>query len=123
MGERERLIELINKGEQSMWGKSVGGIKEQREMLADYLLDNGVIVPHAKIGESIYYLDFEINADKTGLESKIHRTTVAEISIINTYTMYSTRCEKSFLGSMFGREVFLTKEEAEKALKGGATND
>ncbi len=35
MSEREKLIELINKGEQSMWGESVGAIKVQREILAD----------------------------------------------------------------------------------------
>ncbi len=65
-------------------------------------------------------MELEINADKTGLEPKIHRTTVTEILITNTYTMYSTRCGKSFFASMFGIEVFLTKEQAEKALKGGA---
>ena len=48
MSERERLIELINKGELSMWGKSVGGIKQQREMLADYLLENGEVITYKR---------------------------------------------------------------------------
>lgn len=114
MSERERLIELLQD-----WGnKENDGVRA--ESIADYLLENGVIVPHAKIGESIYYVDFEINADNTGLEPKIHRTTVTDITIAYNYTMYSTSCGKTFPHSLFGREVFLTKEEAEKALKGGA---
>lgn len=40
---REKLIELINNAERSMWGKSLGGVKAQREYLAEYLLDSGVV--------------------------------------------------------------------------------
>ena len=119
--ERERLVELLLESEpikerdlDDDWGDN------EISDIAEHLIKNDVIVPHAKIGESIYYVELEISADKTGLEPKIHRTTVTEILITNTYTMYSTSCKKSFLGSMFGIEVFLTKEEAEKALKGGA---
>lgn len=121
MSERERLVELLLES---------GPIKERdldddwgdNEVsdIAEYLIENGVIVPHAKIGESIYYVDFEINANKTDFEPKIHRTTVTDITIAYNYTMYSTSCGKTFLQSLFGELVFLTKEAAEKALKGGA---
>lgn len=120
MSEKERLVELLLESEpikerdlDDGWGDN------EISDIAEYLLENDAIVPHAKIGESIYYVELDVNADKTGLEPKIHRTTVAEILITNTYTMYSTSRGKSFLGSMFGIEVFLTKEQAEKALKGG----
>lgn len=121
MSERERLVELLLES---------GPIKERdldddwgdNEIsdIAEHLLENDVIVPHAKIGEVIYYVDFEVNADKTDFEPKIHRTIVTGITIAYNYTMYSTSCGKTFLHSLFGELVFLTKEEAEKALKGGA---
>lgn len=114
MSERKKLIELLQE-----WGnKENDGVRA--ESIADYLLENGVIVPRARIGESIYFVDFELNADKTDFEPKIYKTTVKDITIAYNYTMYSTSCGKTFLHSLFGELVFLTKEEAEKALKGGA---
>ena len=80
------------------------------------MIANGVIVLPVKIGQSIYYVDFEINADKTDFEPKIHRTTVTDIIIAYNYTMYSTGCGKTFLHSLFGELVFLTKEQAEKSI-------
>lgn len=121
MSEKERLVELLLESE-PIKERDLDDGWEDNEIsdIADYLLENGVIVPHAKIGESIYYVDFEINADKTDFEPKIHRTTVTDIIIAYNYTMYSTSCGKTFLHSLFGKLVFLTKEQAEKALKGGA---
>ena len=117
MSERERLVELLLESEpikerdlDDDWGDN------EISDIAEHLLENGVIVAHAKIGESIYYVDFEINADKTAFEPKIHRTTVTDITISYNYTMYSTSCGKTFPHSLFGEIVFLTKKEA---LKGG----
>ena len=107
MSEHERLVELLERAPKGL----------RYEDLPDYLLENGVIVPPVKVGAVIYYVELEINADKTGLEPKIHRTTVTDISISNNYTMYSTSCRQTFPDSLFGIMVFLTKEEAEKALK------
>lgn len=79
MSEKERLIELINKGEQSMLGKSVGGIKGRREALADYLLENGVIVPPVKIGDAVYRISFT-----RGIRMKyVQETTISRIAIDN----------------------------------------
>ena len=113
MSEIERLIKLL--------GCKYNCVDRNKclEEQADYLLENGVIVLHANVGAAIYYVELEINADKTDLEPKIHRTTVTDISIANNYTMYSTRCGKTFPHSLFGIGVFLTKEQAEKALQGG----
>lgn len=118
MSERERLVELLLESEpikerdlDDGWGDN------EISDIAEYLLKNGVIVPHAKIGESIYCVDFEINADKTDFEPKIHRTTVTDITIAYNYTMYSTSCGKTFLHSLFGELVFLTKEQAEKSIE------
>nr|DAQ28898.1 MAG TPA: hypothetical protein [Caudoviricetes sp.] len=123
MSEREHLIEIINNIK--IRSRTLGDLfyKSVIEKIADQLLENGVIVPHAKIGESIYYVELEINADKTAFEPKIHRTTVTDITIAYNYTMYSTSCGKTFPHSLFGELVFSTKEEALKALKGYETNE
>lgn len=120
MRERERLVELLLESE-PIKERDLDDGWEDNEIsdIADYLLENGVIVPPVKIGESIYYVDFELNADKTAFEPEIHRTTVTDITIAYDYTVYSTSCGKTFLPSLFGELVFLTKAEALKALKGG----
>ena len=124
MTERERLVELLLESEpikerdlDDDWGDN------EISDIAEHLLENGVIVLPAKIGESIYYVDFELNADKTDFEPKIHRTTVTDIAIAYNYTVYSTSCGKTFLPSLFGELVFLTKKEALNALKGYETNE
>ena len=120
MSEIEMLIGLLERAPIGLETIGERFCKSAIKILADDLLENGVIVPHAKIGEVIYYVDFEVNADKTDFEPKIHRTTVTEILTNNAFTTYYTSCGKTFAQSLFGVEVFLTKEEAEKALKGGA---
>ena len=107
MSERERLVELINKGELSMWGKSVGGIKQQREMLADYLLENGVIVPPVKVGDTVYMI---IKKRATVSREYFHFIKKTKLTFLNLERVLKT----------WGKTVFLTKAEAEKALKGGA---
>ena len=126
MTNKERLIELIDDfGDDVSLCDVCSRPREDcegctNEQLAEYLVENGVIVLHANVGAAIYYVELEINADKTAFEPKIHRTTVTDITIAYNYTMYSTSCGKAFPHSLFGELVFLTKAEALKALKGGA---
>ena len=50
MSEKERLIELLD--------QNCGYVEEQKaEMLADYLLENGVIVSPVKVGDTVYQTD------------------------------------------------------------------
>ncbi len=106
MIERERLIELLLKSEPIQerdldddWGD--GEIEE----IADYLLANGVIVPPFKVGDWVYILITKKSKGRNySIFTYIHRSTVTNINFF--------RFVKDF-----GKTVFLTKEEAEKALK------
>ena len=119
---KEKLIKLLNDSEVA-YEKYLREIHEKLikehittqglkryEFYADYLLANGVIVPPCKVGDKVY-----IVAEVT---NKIIECTVIGVwicegncSIITDHgTIYSLS---------LGETVFLTKEEAEQALKGG----
>lgn len=96
MSERERLIKLLD--------QNCGYVEEQKaEMLADYLLENGVIVPLVKVGDTVY---------QTDTAGQIYASTVKNIIYDTSSIAFDERA--------IGTTVFLTKEQAEKALKGGA---
>lgn len=110
MSERERLIELLKQNchceDEDCSNCSSNGICfTHRE--ADYLLENGVIVPPVKVGDTIYMI----------VEKRAR--------ITREYFRFIKKTKLTFLNlervlKDWGKTVFLTKEAAEKALKGGA---
>lgn len=107
MTERERLIEMLNE-----WGnKENDGVRS--ESIADYLLENGVIVPPCKVGDTVYIL--------AGHNGHKYEKDICEGFYIsdNLVTQVRTRNKKGNHGTygIMGETVFLTKEEAEKALE------
>ena len=121
---RDRLIELLNK--QVGMTLPVWMAPQTIEILADGLLANGVIVPPFKMGDEVY----RIVEMSTGITSKIRaiRKEAKTTGIIQP-------CEptiKRFIRGVtvtknniidccenYGKTVFLTREEAEQALKEG----
>lgn len=102
MTERERLIELLNRV-----GGKVLYIPTDKfiENLADYLLENGAILPPCKIGDNVYSI----------FQGRILREVVHSFKIYpNEFYIY-TIINNWHLDDV-GKTVFLTKEEAEKAL-------
>lgn len=85
---RERLIELMYEGDLKS-----GTVCDDYdlEFIADYLLDNGVIVLPCKVGDTIYWIDE---------------------SYLGKYTIRKTEFSYFWLE----HEFFLTKEEAEAKL-------
>lgn len=74
----------------------------KQHLLADHLLDNGVIVPPCKVGDTVYWLD----------DSKIKQGEVFEISLHSDGLLVHT-------GTRYCLErVFPTREEAEKSTCG-----
>ena len=105
MTEREKLIELI---------KHIV-IPYFAEQIADYLLENGIIVPPAYIGQTAYYLFRGFNTNEI-IEGKV--------SMIQQKADKSWKIRLSYRGRLsdftvedFGKNVFFTYEAAEKALK------
>lgn len=124
MTERERLIELIKKGffTEPVYGVLCTNKRIASEYLADYLRENGVIVPPVKVGDTIY----EIHERHKNNEwvKIISERFVHGVEICASGCMIF-RCGTtiSVFLSDIGKTVFLTREEAEKALvkmKGGA---
>lgn len=107
MTERERLIELLDEC------RSIDGIgMDLVEKQADRLLANGVIVPPVNIGDTVYdYAARECRVISVhfydgGLPAfTVERTGYHGVKIFPSYTF-----------NKIGESVFLTREEAEKAL-------
>lgn len=121
MSEREKLIDLLDTvlfdnicdfcGESGDVGK-----RNVIEKTADYLLENGVIIPPVKVGDTIY----EIHERRKGNEwVKIISERVVHGVEIGVGGCIIARCGTtvSVFLSELGETVFLTREEAEKALK------
>lgn len=102
--ERERLVELINqKGDafDERFGIECG-------RLADYLLENGVVVLPCKVGDTVYII--------TTASKKIIITKVIGIWKYENGDAVLTE-SGGIHQNLWGKTVFLTREEAEAALK------
>jgi hypothetical protein len=94
---RDRLVELISQVQY------MGGLEGQ---LADYLLKNGVIVPPCKVGQTVYQTD--------GI--RIYELEIFDVSLRKNKPYYETE-SIDFDGTAIGKSIFLTREEAERALE------
>lgn len=113
---RDRLIELLKKADERCekckqcqecvaYGRGEDCINY---LMTDHLLANGVIVPPVSVGQTVWFVRnekiIETKVEKIVLKSKgLHLKLCCN-------AMYETSCNS------IGKTVFLTKEEAEKAL-------
>jgi hypothetical protein len=113
MEQKKRLVELLNEATFGVNKHTLADHlhKETIERVADYLISNNVVVLPLKVGDQIYRLDL--------LNNKIIDWTIARIDIYEDEVVYYDDCFNVFTDEEFGiREgVFLTLDEAEKALK------
>ena len=133
MTDRERLIEIIVTAENEVFRAFPYTNSTKRiEIVADYLLSNGVIVPPVKVGDIVYIDNAPHNVVYIAIEED-------GISYCAKYDCDEYECCKEcpfakeisfgevimcegneyheFTASDIGKTVFLTREEAEKALK------
>ena len=124
---RDRLIELL-----------VDGHKKYLyyDQIADYLLANDVIVPPCKIGQEVWFLTNACDGCRsmddwchkgckkpTGItkiaSGIVHKFDISSngFKYIETYGRDAYYHDHSFRFDSFGKTVFLTREEAEIALK------
>ena len=92
MTDRERLIDLMIDAKRTE--PETGSFTEY---LADYLLEHGVIVPPCKVGDILYC--------KSASKGQI-----ADLRAPDLEWIVENR-------EIFGKEIFLTRKEAERALK------
>ena len=112
---KERLVELLNNFEYKCSMSCKDGFTNKdcnscvQEQLADHLLAHGVVVPKHQIGERIYQTD--------GV--RIYESSIHEITYTASKVVYVTE-SIVFDESAIGTSIFLSREEAEAKLKGGA---
>lgn len=113
MTERDKLIDLITEANIKLFGSQ----KSFVEFIADYLLENGISILPCKIGDTLYYHDYKcgaFNDDKS--EWNIIDSIVCEIRIKKKGVLVEMISGRIFTHKDFGKIIFHTKEEAEKAL-------
>lgn len=122
MTERERLIELIRQGMKKHEVTIENYVIPTSDYLADYLLENGVVVLPCKVGDTVYWIDKDClmcnhfkeycscDRDPEGSLFDVDYDKDCKYSISEKPFNYA-------LLNYIGKTVFLTKEEAEKALE------
>lgn len=135
MTDRERLIDLIKKAEkQELLDFFTADLDEAIDMsggtqfngsveyLAAYLIEHGVIVTPCKVGDTVYVLTsdsitgFEKSRVKRMLLKNLQDGMTIKIIILCVCDDWGGAV-REFYPEDFGKTVFLTREEAEKALK------
>ena len=123
MTDRDRLIELICDKIQD--GHCIGYCNHppcnQCKDLADYLIANGVIVPPCRVGDTVYVIYPDPRYNWGNKELKILELKVHAFRYFNNKMTVEIRGDGNYITwdiSCFGVSVFLTPEEAEKALEG-----
>ncbi len=104
---RNMLIELSKKAH-SEWLKKQYDHETEKdigEYVADYLLENGVVVIPCKIGDTVYQTD--------GI--RIYELEIFDISLRKNKPYYETE-SIDFDSDAIGKSIFLTREEAERKL-------
>lgn len=121
MTDRDRLIEILTETFDEQYDKR-RLITPQHT--ADHLLANGVIVPPCKVGDTVYIID---NSDMLHIDPSVCSVVDDEIYEMGYGRTQSGELKWLFLvmesgGDFYdddvGKTVFLTRDEAEKALEG-----
>lgn len=127
MTDRDRLIELIQEAEDDYMvyemgaqALTIGIFKSREEYIADHLIANGVICPPCKVGDTVYALYngkvLKANIFSMKIETEDDKYVyMLKLKIFDHFFQF-----KTFL---LGKTVFLTCEEAEKALERSVNND
>ena len=115
---KDRLTEIVK----SSLIKHIDKSCKLAENIADDLLDNGVIVPPCKVGDAVYRVSF-VNKNVEMLKVEGFLRNIASWKVHCTHFIPSwlgNKKEHLYISfSLFGKTVFLTYEEAEKALERG----
>ena len=119
MNQREKLIELILTTPPTRLkcvGRAAGKTYTTASGVADHLLANGVIVLPCKVGDTVYIID---EGDGECAEDYVLGVKVLQIFINENGIALDLKLPIGMrlnTWAVIGKNVFLTEEEAEKAL-------
>ena len=106
MTDIERLIDLIREAKKHT--KNANSDLERNMIFAEYLLEHGVIVPPCKVGDRVYR-----PSDCLGVVQFV----IISFNIYESEMFFTDDSENIIYLPDIGKTVFLTREEAEQALK------
>ena len=120
MDKREQLIKLILEAE--IFASEVGFFnchfsKPKAECVTDFLLENGVILPPCKVGDTVWVFN---QLKGCIYENKVHGiyltgTGDCKNTVRLEYTnQFGEKSYRKYSFSQFGKNVFLSPEEAER---------
>lgn len=123
MTDRERLVELLNKKYDHFCDQcGVNKDSYYTDNLADYLLADGWMRPPCKVGSDIYTIQngevkkhFVIEVSKHVNGNSYIKYVPYDKNGIAELNWVQSRCTDKDIG----RLIYLSREEAEKALRGG----
>lgn len=121
--ERKRLVELLKHecdvdgrydGEGNCPGCKYNGMEDcSLQELADHLLDNGIVVPPCKVGDKVYVV-----VKRYRMPKGVYRCIVKNIIVTEKGIFVTTEIHSYGEIPVFEEDVFTSREEAEKMLKG-----
>ena len=127
---KEKLKELLIKADENAAGKMITDYKDAVDDIAEFLAANGVIVPPCKVGETVYILKGNGKIVK-GIVESIRQSRIECIRgrwiVTSWFDNYYADSKEAgfecgtnmyFTFEDFGKIVFLSRKEAEAALKG-----
>ena len=114
--QRERLVELLDKAFlecDDNYGRPC------TEQVADYLMSNNVVVLPLKVGDNVFFLHYgEIcEATVVNVEYNYYTNPQEWVTVEYRSEAIGTNRYKTRIDLMFGKTVFLSREEAENVLK------
>lgn len=126
MTDKERLIELMIEAKRT--GPETGSFTDY---LADYLLEHGIIVLPCKVGDTVYIKGEPVKISFLNIENEITYCVQLDCEKLDCFSCPFYEDEVTWEGEHdcgtygymeftendIGKTVFLTREEAEKALK------
>ena len=131
---RDRLIELLwcasreySEYTNDLHENGLSVDESYEDFATDYLISHGVILPPCKVGDKFYKVERWCTEGGYWEKPRYAYSSTCEDcceecdgeDIVIEYTFHSPQQILS-LERVFGKYVFLTKEEAEQVLKGGA---
>lgn len=114
---KRSILKLIKEAEEQFAGTGKA-LLDIEDYVAEYLTANGVIAPPCKVGDVVYVLE------DWGYKKELKTKEVGVIVIKGTNDFSMALWEDVYGGVIgtfadIGKTVFLSREEAEKALNGG----
>ena len=112
---RDRLLQLLD--------EAINDESTSYSNIVDYLYENGVIVPTFSCGDRVWFIPKGLGEVCEATVVRIeynYFTSPQEWIVIDYFSSIVGKQEyKSRIDLMLGKTLFFTREEAERALKGG----